>query len=175
MSDAESDRREAHTGRSCDMTDEQLSDLERLAAAVAADLPFDHDLDDAGARPDGHISAPCGGGVATMHPHGNMNTIARTGQEFDHDQCRYIVAACNAVPALVAEVKRLRAERAWRPIDTAPRDGTMVQLWVRGKWSYGRFVSSCGVNKWMSGVVMLHPDPAHWMPIPAPPTKGEPK
>ena len=33
--------------------------------------------------------------------------------------------------SLIAEVERLRAERQWQPMETAPRDGALILLWNR--------------------------------------------
>lgn len=78
------------------------------------------------------------------------------------------------------------AYRDWQPIETAPKDGTMI-LGVR-VFSYPggeRFVSGAtmmwegGGGRVLSGgwaysgflVCMVEPDhmPTHWMPLPAPP------
>jgi hypothetical protein len=81
-----------------------------------------------------------------------------------------------------------RAERQWRPIETAPREGTEVMLWlgdrvVVGAWkcelaSYHRVGWQDGAMTWKSksvrreegwhhGLVVV--TPTHWMPRPAGP------
>lgn len=53
----------------------------------------------------------------------------------------------------------------WRPIDTAPRDGTMVLLHrPDGVMLVGAFNTRAGV--W---VHIKDPTPTHWMPLPEPP------
>lgn len=77
---------------------------------------------------------------------------------------------------------RARAD-GWRPIATAPRDGTDVLLWVpASKWgpacavvgNSGRVtwhVSNIDGHDWegpLDGAL-----PTHWMPLPAPPASEE--
>ena len=58
----------------------------------------------------------------------------------------------------------------WQPIETAPKDGKLILLWVPGK--------EYGLMKW-EGIWddRLHGcrGPTHWMPLPEPPdeTKGQ--
>lgn len=67
----------------------------------------------------------------------------------------------------------------WKPIETAPKDGTIVDLWTRigerwtdchwnvdkGDWlRWG--LDSWGGNGWQRIVDPL----THWMPLPPPPT-----
>lgn len=67
----------------------------------------------------------------------------------------------------------------WRPIETAPKDGTWVLLWfdadeyaVSGAWMRpGRdyIAHWCAFGRWTPGDA-----PTHWMPLPAPPA-SEPR
>lgn len=65
----------------------------------------------------------------------------------------------------------------WRPIDSAPRDGTEVLLWVRGAERIGRYEQDPTFGGWweLAGGVRLLRDapPTHWMPRPAPPVTTE--
>lgn len=73
----------------------------------------------------------------------------------------------------------------WQPIETAPKDGTWVLLfverygakyWLAGHWFSGSD-GSCG---WVSASFYAEPhvnwttcsDPTHWMPLPDPPVVG---
>lgn len=69
---------------------------------------------------------------------------------------------------------------AWQPIETAPRDGTIIDIWANGeritdcKWisddfycfedhgDYESYWDWFKVSEW-------HGNPTHWMPVPAPP------
>jgi len=82
----------------------------------------------------------------------------------------------------------------WQPIETAPRDGTPVLLWaVREGWEDRGPCRICGWGDeygWsLYGAAGAEPfagmprnnrvqrldqcQPTHWMPLPAPPDKGE--
>jgi len=62
------------------------------------------------------------------------------------------------------------ASPAWRPMETAPKDGRHVLLIARGGYpDVGRWFD-CGVNEvgfW--AVHAIRWEPTHWMPLPAPP------
>jgi hypothetical protein len=67
----------------------------------------------------------------------------------------------------------------WQPIETAPKDGTTVLLWVRGIthpvvafWQVGGIISEDGF--WLHFLLgqfdfVEVKDPTHWMPLPTPP------
>lgn len=84
----------------------------------------------------------------------------------------------------------------WQPIETAPKDGSPVLLFLKkavdrnysvrgicdfhaiGFWLYGGWksieVEDCGtmggeLTGWMSDWVSLDLEPSHWMPLPEPP------
>lgn len=58
----------------------------------------------------------------------------------------------------------------WQPIDTAPKDGTELLLWL-GELVVGTFVTGSDdydmATGWWSNGERVHP--SHWMPLPAPP------
>ena len=57
----------------------------------------------------------------------------------------------------------------WRPIETAPKDGTRILVWVEGAESH-EIVGWLG-DCWFNGDVtdFMFGDPTHWMPLPEPP------
>lgn len=73
----------------------------------------------------------------------------------------------------------------WRPIETAPKDGTEVLLYFekgfteKGRWvdretrEYGKVTHRIEKWSWGSGVfgslLGNEPEPTHWMPIPSGP------
>ena len=90
----------------------------------------------------------------------------------------------SAVAMLVAEIERLRGEAEWRPIETAPHDGTYILL--AGPSGYRTTPLRVEVGHWDEKYRPLNPwqtfsndaftdggEPAtHWRPL-ATATKGE--
>jgi hypothetical protein len=80
----------------------------------------------------------------------------------------------------IPTIDAVHSERSeWQPIETAPKDGTVIDLWIPG-WE--RF-ADCHWSKiepagWTSdfGDVVLectgNTEPTHWMPLPEPPTSS---
>ena len=75
-------------------------------------------------------------------------------------------------------------EDGWQPIETAPKDGTRVLLWIEwsdvpvvGEFSHGRWQAdtehysvSCGAGCYGGSVSSdRYMKPTHWRPLPAPP------
>lgn len=70
----------------------------------------------------------------------------------------------------------LVVEQGWQTIDSAPRDGTMIDLWFAGAWNERSpgFVWRAGVNFWHCERTnsAYNDDPniiTNWRPIPTPP------
>lgn len=73
-----------------------------------------------------------------------------------------------------------KPEQGWQPIESAPRDGTDIDLWANGQrvtdchWHCGQWLS------WHSSSVDEEPtweaikNATHWMPLPAPPIPQPP-
>jgi len=54
----------------------------------------------------------------------------------------------------------------WQPIETAPRDGTIILLSTpKGRVADGMWHKRYGVWAWTYVMV----EPTHWMPLPEPP------
>lgn len=75
------------------------------------------------------------------------------------------------VQALLREAAELARRCEWRPIETAPKDGTRILVHVPG---FGQEISAwslrmaTGEHEWFG----LARDPTHWMPLPEPPEVG---
>ncbi len=93
--------------------------------------------------------------AAELHPH--------PGDEVLHDK-------------LTAEIDGT-TQSGWRPIETAPRDGSKMLLFFPGPYPdeledgvvTGRFLAP---GWWLSAIwasSMAHKRPTHWMPLPEPP------
>jgi hypothetical protein len=71
----------------------------------------------------------------------------------------------------------------WQPIATAPKDGTDVLLFAReGECAPSVYVGRWSTSAWYGAAWVAYEHrseteyltPTHWMPLPAPPTTGEP-
>lgn len=84
-----------------------------------------------------------------------------------------------AAPDLLAEIERLSAGTGWRTMESAPKDGTKIDLWCEDRCSKGLRIPNC---YWIvDGMAWAGPFPqlygpyiaTHWRPLPPPPNKGE--
>lgn len=136
-----------------DLTRDLAADLALCEAA--SEGPWSHGLDLD--PPDSGIETANGGCVAHIQDHGNVNTVARTGEEFSHADARFVAASREGWPAAIrrsltveadvelwhaatldreeiierqaAEVERLRAELSRvRAILTTPAEEEGVDL-----------------------------------------------
>jgi hypothetical protein len=57
---------------------------------------------------------------------------------------------------------------AWQPIETAPKDGTVIQVWTDlGEWRPWTSFNDYE-RRWFS-VMEMTGEPTRWMPLPSPP------
>jgi hypothetical protein len=90
-----------------------------------------------------------------------------------------IKAGVGAVGKVQAELKQLRAERAWQPIETAPRTADYILVWdpaymttrVVSWYDAPRVGPKIHPNDGYWGISMSDQEcePTHWQPLPAPP------
>jgi len=89
---------------------------------------------------------------------------------------RELAAVTEERDALIASARIKEANSGWRPIETAPKDETPIDLW-RSEWDE-RAVNMRRVELFADNVfyeaIESGPscvrDATHWMPLPAPPT-----
>ncbi len=76
---------------------------------------------------------------------------------------------------ILAALRRVEAEtrEEWRPIDTAPKDGTPVLLYFPSRYQGKGGISwGCWINnEWLDSVAIRDNSATHWMPLPPPPSK----
>ena len=79
----------------------------------------------------------------------------------------------NARGRIVARALAASDAAAWRPIETAPRDGTLILVAVK---HIGCDVVSFWGAGWRETTngLMLRDEPTHWQPLPAPPSDATP-
>jgi len=76
---------------------------------------------------------------------------------------------------LVGELMQAMGGDRWRPIETAPKDGTEVLVYCSGF-----YVSSFTSGSWYDpgapefDILGTGLEPTHWMPLPAPPEPPSP-
>lgn len=81
--------------------------------------------------------------------------------------------------AVLAKLQEQDYRRGWQPIETAPKDGSHVQLYrpeIQFVGYYGGADSGWRINA--PGLPAMWPQPTHWRPLPAAPdemTQGEKK
>lgn len=105
-------------------------------------------------------------------------------------QANMLHEGADLIEELRARVAELEGERAWRPIEEAPRDGTVIQAWIPANptWGdlakpvYAWFVGESDpylefVNEWVTadgrqrsrGTSRQAIHPTHWQPLPGGP------
>ena len=89
---------------------------------------------------------------------------------------RELAAVTDERDALIASARIKEANSGWRPIKTAPKDATPIDLW-RSQWNERavnmRRVELSAENVFYEAVESgpsCVRDATHWMPIPTPPT-----
>lgn len=89
---------------------------------------------------------------------------------------------------------KLIAAAMWQPIETAPRDGTTIDLWVSGEFParyencyfgkphhecYSQYCDSCpedmNVDAWRWHFFSQQIKPSHWRPVPTGPEPNTPE
>lgn len=97
--------------------------------------------------------------------------LAGVSWEVERDYGALVLEAGKQLDTLLAAIPR------WRPIETAPRDGTEIlgyeaRLRIGGLMSYER--ESVGVTRgmWATTDGGYQRTPTHWMPLPAAPEES---
>lgn len=67
---------------------------------------------------------------------------------------------------LLAELAALRVQVAWRPIETAPRDGTDI---IATNHASGVYIGAFYGPTFMTSIGYCKREPTHWQPLPEPP------
>lgn len=84
------------------------------------------------------------------------------------------VAQIDAIEAALLAARE-QGQPQWMPIETAPRDGTRVLVYIEGGGLYWRIIARTldESGGWYTDPGKHHVQPTHWQPIPAPPEAGK--
>lgn len=107
-----------------------------------------------------------------------------------NEMARANIARAEKIREMEAMLSQLKETSCWRPIESAPRDGTpvllcggrddcagyigaeenhrLIQAPARAVWDGVCWVMGFGENGW---AILAYENPTHWMPLPEPPTK----
>lgn len=87
-----------------------------------------------------------------------------------------VAAVIPEVGQLLDRIEALQSAQAWRPIESAPTDGTKV-LQFGPRRDGGHYYETGGY--WVAGkcwpvqFMDEHKPPTHWLPLPAPPLEAK--
>ena len=88
---------------------------------------------------------------------------------------RYVELTKDHYVQAATALRQLMAETEWRPIETAPKDGTWI-LGYAPDWQILTIahtrLPSRGIRGWYCGDGKFMPA-THWLPLPEPPANGE--
>lgn len=76
----------------------------------------------------------------------------------------------NPLPPQLSHLAQRDAQ--WRPIESAPRDGTRFLFWSGQHVAFGLYVN-CKFFVAQGHPDNGIPDPTHWMPLPEPPMRDQ--
>ena len=94
-------------------------------------------------------------------------------ERLEDEAAHFQTSAAESVVMSRAVLASLEAQQ-WRPIETAPKDGTLILVCTKeGAISMSRWYSL--TEKWLWTPFYHWQELAYWMPLPAPPQHGEDK
>ncbi len=95
----------------------------------------------------------------------------RSGKSIDGEELSSIYTAVSEQPTPCEAVSP--ATQGWSGIESAPRDGTRVLLWMDGSIYFGSWFNNKAyptISRWKVEVPPSWQDqPTHWLPLPSPP------
>jgi hypothetical protein len=109
-----------------------------------------------------------------------QDQIADIISESIHEDSGHIFGIDEAADAILAALPDMIAPLVWQPIETAPKDGSLILAWyVTETNRHAVFCTNLRLAQWIvdadtwrvDGVGgNVKPELSHWMPMPAPPT-----
>lgn len=80
-----------------------------------------------------------------------------------------VIAVKDFMRQLERELADLKAKQAWRPIATAPKDGTEMLVYVHGDIALMSYQIHCSAWMYSDGSIEDEIDKALWQPLPETP------
>lgn len=118
----------------------------------------------------------CDDEISQLAENAAHQMMGTTGSPFEKCEGAIEVFLSNLAMAGLA----IGPQSQWQPIETAPKDGTRVLLFVppygpsTGHYEPARVNWGPNASLWVShSVLNKEAAPTHWMPLPTPPTGGE--
>jgi len=103
--------------------------------------------------------------------------ISESGIEVNEE-----VPATDAARTVLDHIKDMLPDDVqWRPIETAPKDGTVIDLWdgkymhrvTNVRWGHQRWQDGKPVGEKEWGLITHDGKPTHWMPLPQSPIEDD--
>lgn len=81
-------------------------------------------------------------------------------------------AVVDDLAACEAELANEHKKNQWKPIETAPKDGTKILVWCPSAHGLDELYAVCAYHEDAGFCVCELREPTHWQPLPQPPERS---